>query len=203
MKYKNNIYQLHSSLSNKMTSKKEYKKLHKEIENIITSRLENILSQLDLSEEDLTHILGLNNQLSNNGSNRRIQSNISGYNLFYREMFPEVKADNPDTQTKDILKIIAGNWKEQNQKTKDDYNKRAKTIKPLTREEKKERQTNNKLIPKTTNKDTKEKQSSKTSSSKLLSSKSSVKSTPAHSDNEQNIKNLLAKLKSPNKHNDK
>lgn len=38
-----------------MTSK-EYKKLHKEIETIISSRLELILSQIVLSDEDLTHI---------------------------------------------------------------------------------------------------------------------------------------------------
>lgn len=114
-----------------------YKKLHKEVEILITSRLENILSRVELSDEDKENILTINQGLSNINSKRKIQSNISGYNLFARESFPAVKVENDGLLTKDILKIIANMWKELDQEDKNNYNKRAKLIKPKTKEEKK------------------------------------------------------------------
>lgn len=183
-----------------------YKKLHKEIEIIINSRLENILSQVGLSDEDKDNIFTINGGLSNINSKKK-NSNISGYNLFCREMFPEVKIENNGLATKDMLRIIASMWKELDQENKNNYNSRAKLIKPKTKQEKKLEKVNakeNKQTVKTINKnvkDSKLKISPKTSSSKL----SSVKSTPAQSDNEQSgstIKKLLAKLKSPKHHDD-
>lgn len=111
-----------------MNSRKEYKKLHKEIEILIKSRLESILSQLDLDDTDIEKIINLNEELSKINTRKKTLKNISGYNLFVREMFPEVKNNNQNIPTKDILKIIANFWKEQD--IKEDYNKRAKFIKP-------------------------------------------------------------------------
>lgn len=137
--------------------------------------------------------------MSDNSVGRKQQSNISGYNLFAREMFSSVKNDNQNLATKDILRIVASLWKEQDQDIKDDYNQKAKSIKPLTPQEKKERVTNNKRVINSTNKtntlnkNKDLKLSPKTSPSKL----ESVKSTPTRSGNEINIKDLLAKIKSP------
>lgn len=185
-----------------MTSNKEYKKLHREIETIISSRLQQILSQTELSDADSKTILELNDEL---GKTKKSIKNISGYNLFFREHFSQVKDDNPGTQTKDMLKIIASTWKEQNQDVKDDYNSRAKIIKPLTKEEKSKNKSNDKKqSSKTTKtiKSTKIVNKKERLADKLPSVVSSVKSTPIHSDTEQSqksIKTLLAKLKSSNK----
>lgn len=181
-----------------------YKKLHKEIELLINSRLKTILSQLDLNEEDLKIILDLNNELSaQSNKSRKINNNISGYNLFAREMFPSIKSENEGMPTKDMLRIIASLWKDADQDVKDDYNKRAKSIKPLTKEEKKQKSSkNNKQAIKNTgktkkNNDKTKGNTSKLSSNKLPANKSSVKSTPAHSDTEQksSIQDLLNKIK--------
>ncbi len=115
-----------------------YNKLHKEIETLIQSRLETIFSQVTLGEDDLESILHLNKQLSNQSSIRKVNANISGYNLFTKELFPTVKSENEDMTTPDIIKVIANIWKnETDQQIKDDYNRRAKNIKPLTKENKK------------------------------------------------------------------
>ncbi len=43
-----------------------YNKIHKEIEHLINIRLETILSQVDLSEENLKMIIYLNTEISKN-----------------------------------------------------------------------------------------------------------------------------------------
>lgn len=190
-----------------------YKKLQKEIEALVNLRLENILSQINLPDEDKENILVINKKLSNISSKRKNSANISGYNLFAREMFPEVKQENEGMPTKDLLRIIASMWQNLDKQEKDNLNERAKSIKPKTKQEKKQNKIqNNKQIAKTktltksnknvivvdNNKDSKHKFVPKTSDSKLSSAKSSVKSTPAQSDTEQSqgtIKNLLSKLK--------
>lgn len=118
-----------------------YKKLHTEIEVIIQSRLETIFSQLNLNDEDLENVFNTNKKLSNTNIKKK---SISGYNLFAREMFPDIKRENEGVMAKDVMRTVANLWKDIDQQTKDDYNERAKSIKPKTKEDKKQRQPNNK-----------------------------------------------------------
>lgn len=69
------------------------------------------------------------------GSKRK----ISGYNLYAREMFPEIKDNNPGTLTKDLLVLIGAGWKALSKDQQADYKERAEDIEPSTKEEKDEK----------------------------------------------------------------
>ncbi len=130
-------------------AKLNHKKLYKYIEDIIEERFINVLNDLEVENDTRNIIIETNRKISQTvSSTRKQQTNISGYNLFAREMFPIVRQENEDTTTKDILRIIANLWKESHQDIKNEYNQRAKNIKPLTKEQKQDRQKIQKSKPK-------------------------------------------------------
>ncbi len=95
---------------------------------------------MNLNDNELKNIFDLNQEIRNQTLKvRKNTSNISGYNLFTREMFSSIKQDNEGLATKDLLRIIASLWnlwKNTDQDIKDHYNFRSKSISPKTKQEK-------------------------------------------------------------------
>ena len=115
-------------------------KINKAIEDMFIERLANILNEIGLDADDSKQFFTANNKFKTKGKHpkeKRKLKNISGYNLFAREMFPTVKVDNPDMKTTEHNKIIGNLWKEQTtDDTKKAYNEREKLISPVTKEKK-------------------------------------------------------------------
>lgn len=111
---------------------KSEKKIYNDIEKYVEDRLIAVLNDVDLGDNVNTAILERNRfySISKSSVNRKQTKNISGYNLFCRELFPSIKEDNEGVATKDLLRIIAATWKEQDQDTKNNFNQRAKSIPP-------------------------------------------------------------------------
>lgn len=118
--------------------------LSKHEENSINNRVQKILTDADVSEFDDYEIqtinrfkiicYDLNEKLSKRHSVKRTNKNISGYNLFGKEMFPEITAQYPNLEQKEKLKKVAELWKGSPANIREDYNKRAKLVKPADRE---------------------------------------------------------------------
>jgi hypothetical protein len=89
----------------------------KAIESAICDRLTNLLGngmkEKKIDSDMFDWILEENSRLQINGDHKT-KSNISGYNLFCKEMFPIVREDHKDTPVKELMTIIAGLWKQTN-----------------------------------------------------------------------------------------
>ena len=120
-----------------VASSKAYNKFNKSVEAHLEQRIRDAFTSLGWENRIDEVLEALHQTASEKG--RKKSSNISGYNLFCREVFPDVKEQNMGEATKDLLKIIGPMWRGLDQDQKDEYNERAKTVKPLTAEQKKAR----------------------------------------------------------------
>jgi hypothetical protein len=59
---------------------------------------------------------------------KRTPRALSGYNVFVKESYPNLKSTNPDAQASEILKMVASDWKGMSQDEKADYNDRARAL---------------------------------------------------------------------------
>ena len=119
------------------------KNIMKVVEGEFIERLKDICELLQMGEKDITNILDANRLLSSGAKHEKKEgSKYTGYNVFYAEVMPEIKA-NDEVAPKDRPAVIGGMWNELDQKEKDKWNAKSTNWQPKPKEgkekEKKER----------------------------------------------------------------